>query len=65
MKPMEYLNSYRIEKAKKLLKDDHNKIQDVYERVGYSSSQYFSKVFKKLTGISPWQYQQEKGRERK
>ena len=61
MKPMEYLNKYRIEQAKKLLKSGHNKVQDVYAQVGFSSSQYFSKVFKKITGESPWQYQQKGG----
>lgn len=60
MKPMEYLNTCRIEAAKRLLRDGQSRIQDVYERVGFSTSQYFSTVFKKITGVSPWQYQQRK-----
>lgn len=58
VKPMEYLNKYRIDVAKQLLHSGNYRIQEVYEMVGFTSSQYFSTVFKKYTGISPGQYQQ-------
>jgi len=58
IKPMEYLNKYRIEVAKRLLQSGDYRIQDVYEMVGFTTSQYFSTVFKKYTGISPGQFQQ-------
>ncbi|MDD3278454.1 MAG: response regulator [Lachnospiraceae bacterium] len=64
MKPTEYLNQYRIEKAMELLRENNCRIQDVYEKVGFSSSQHFSKVFKKIAGCSPWQFQRMKRREK-
>jgi len=51
----EYLINYRIEKAKELLSGDTS-IKDVAEKVGYSSSIYFSTVFKDKTGYTPKEY---------
>lgn len=57
----EYLNRYRINKAKEFLEQDKNrKIKDVAEMVGYSTVT-FIRNFKKYEGISPGQYL-EKGR---
>lgn len=53
---MEYLNCYRIKKAKELLAYNDLKVQDVAAMVGYQDIHYFSRVFKKLEGISPSQY---------
>jgi Response regulator containing CheY-like receiver domain and AraC-type DNA-binding domain len=50
---IEYLTSYRIEIAKKLLSEGRNKVYEISEMVGYKSSQYFSQVFRKLTGLNP------------
>ena len=49
------LNRMRIEKAQMLLQQDNMKIKDVAEMVGYSSSGYFIKVFKEVTGFTPGQ----------
>jgi len=50
----EYLNNYRILISKTLLINEKDKmIVEVSDRVGYSSQHYFSKVFKKETGVSP------------
>ncbi len=54
---IEYLNSYRVEKAKQLLKNQDNKIKDIYSEIGFNSSSYFIKVFKLYTGLTPSQYQ--------
>lgn len=55
--PADYIIQLRIEKAKELLSSSSNcKIKDVAAFVGYDDSLYFSKVFKKITGISPRQY---------
>ncbi|MBO9610137.1 MAG: helix-turn-helix transcriptional regulator, partial [Paenibacillaceae bacterium] len=48
-----YINMYRISKAKELLRDVTLKLADIAEMVGYSSENYFSKVFKKYEGFSP------------
>ena len=50
----DYLISIRIEKAKEILEyDDECYIGEVASRVGYEDQYYFSKVFKKYTGITP------------
>lgn len=50
------LNTLRIEKAKKMLADPSLRINDISEALGYNSIQYFSRTFKKLTGITPLDY---------
>ncbi|WP_372632565.1 response regulator [Cohnella sp.] len=54
---IEYLNCYRIEQAKELLTRTHMKSYDVAVQVGFSPEYtYFSKVFKKVTGLNPNEY---------
>lgn len=53
---MEYMQYYRVIKAKSLLADSMYSIGDVGGFVGYDSSAYFSKIFKKWTGITPIEY---------
>ncbi len=53
---VEYLTSYRIERAKKLMESHAYKISEIYSLVGFTSSQYFSYVFKKTEGITPSEY---------
>ena len=53
----EYLNNYRLNMAKKILSENNVKISDIYSKVGFTSSQYFSTAFKKFTGLSPKEYQ--------
>lgn len=52
-----YLSYYRISEACELLKNCRVKVYEVAEKVGYSDTAYFSTLFKKLTGISPSEYQ--------
>lgn len=54
----EYLTSYRIEKAKTLLKDVKVKIYEVAEAVGYNDQHYFTKVFKNFTGMTPKEFKE-------
>lgn len=51
--PVDYLSDYRIDRAKQLLATGEYRVVDVYRTVGFTSSQYFSNVFKKRVGISP------------
>ena len=48
-----YLSEYRVEKAKELLADVAINIKDVSAQVGYRDSNYFAKVFKRVTGETP------------
>lgn len=52
----EYLLRIRIERAAQLLKEDRYKIGDIAGMVGYSTSSYFSVMFKKYAGCSPREY---------
>lgn len=53
----EYINNCRITEAKHLLDEGDLKVYEVAEMLGFESSFYFSKVFKKVEGISPSDYQ--------
>ena len=57
MTVVDYITRYRIEKAKRLLETGQYVIGEIYEKVGFSTSQYFSIVFKRYEKISPGQYQ--------
>lgn len=46
----------RIEKAKELISSTEMKVYEVSEMVGFEDTGYFSRVFKKYTGISPKEY---------
>lgn len=49
----EYLNRYRLEKAKELLKTTHYRAGEIGKKVGYSDTAYFYKQFKKSVGTTP------------
>ncbi|HZH58116.1 MAG TPA: response regulator [Metabacillus sp.] len=51
-----YLTKIRIEKAKELLENPHLKVYEISYKVGYQNEKYFSKVFKKLVGLTPNEY---------
>ena len=53
-----YINEVRIEKAKEIIVQREYKIKEIYERVGFSDQQYFSKTFKKSTGMTVTQYRE-------
>lgn len=52
----DYLAAYRIDKAKKLMRNPNLKVQRIAEMVGFNDVKYFSKVFKKQEGLSPREY---------
>lgn len=51
-----YINNLRVQLAKELLADDSLSIHNIASRVGFTSTSYFSKVFKCSTGMSPGMY---------
>lgn len=53
---MEYVASIKIDEAKKLLNNPLNKIEDIAEYLGYDDPSYFTRVFKKRTGVTPSQF---------
>ncbi len=52
----DYVMKIRIEKAKDLLENQQLKIYEIAYHVGYANEKYFSKVFKKCTGMTPNEY---------
>ena len=54
-----YLLNLRIQCAQKLLRESNLKICQVAEKSGFNDYHYFSKVFKKMTGVSAAQYRKE------
>ena len=53
---IDYLIDERIERAKKLLPDDSYTLSQVAAAVGFNDYNYFSRVFKARSGISPSAY---------
>lgn len=53
---IQYLNTYRIEKACKLLETTQLKIQEIALASGYSTSKYFIQVFKAIMHMTPGEY---------
>jgi two-component system response regulator YesN len=55
---VDYITGVRIAAAKEMLSRDGIRIYEVAEELGFESAFYFSKVFKKVEGISPREYLQ-------
>ncbi|MCR2823494.1 AraC family transcriptional regulator [Lederbergia panacisoli] len=53
---IEYLNNVRVKEAISLLKENHYKVGEVGEKVGFESTTHFGRVFKGITGCSPIKY---------
>jgi AraC-like DNA-binding protein len=55
----EYINQQRVKEAKLLLEQKDMSITDVAFIVGFNDLNYFTRVFKKMTQITPSQYAKE------
>lgn len=53
---VDILNNIRIEEAKKVLTNPKYKIYEIAEIVGFNDVPYFTKLFKKITGITPVEF---------
>lgn len=51
-----YLNEYRVERAKDMLAAGSGSIRDISLACGYTDSTYFSRVFRRITGLTPSEY---------
>lgn len=58
----QYLNQIRIAKAKDLLRYSHLSLSDIAQQTGYGDQSYFTRVFRRITGISPGNYRKKHGR---
>lgn len=54
--PMQYILSKRIYNAEILLQDSSYNVTEIAQIVGYDNPLYFSRIFKKVKGLSPSEY---------
>ena len=54
---LDYINHLRIGRAQEILADPSVKVKDVPQQIGIDNKQYFVKLFKDITGMTPKQYQ--------
>lgn len=54
----QYITDIRLEDAKQLLRNKSYNISEVAAAVGFNDSQYFAKIFKKKTGLTPSMYKE-------
>ena len=60
--PNQYLLSLRIASAQSLLEQTGDTVTEIAAIVGYDNPLYFSRLFKKQTGLSPRQYREKSAR---
>jgi two-component system, response regulator YesN len=53
---VDFVSNVRVSRAKALLEKTDYNIKQIAYQVGYNDANYFSKVFKKITGVSPGSY---------
>lgn len=53
---VEYLTELRVDKSRELLKDTNDSIKEICYKIGYSDPNYYCKIFKKVTGMTPTEY---------
>lgn len=56
----EYVNRLRIERSKTLLTSSRMTISEISSAVGFEDQSYFTRIFKKQTGLSPGKYRESK-----
>jgi AraC-like DNA-binding protein len=56
MSPVEYINLVRVEKACELMKKNQDSMADIAVKVGFQTVSTFNRNFKKIFGVSPYQW---------
>ena len=56
--PLGYLQQVRVETAKRLLEEGSQSFNEITHRIGYEDVSFFRKVFVRMTGLRPKEYQQ-------
>ncbi|HIS07878.1 MAG TPA: helix-turn-helix transcriptional regulator, partial [Candidatus Choladocola avistercoris] len=56
---VEYVTNLRIGRAKEMLSQEECSMKEICAEVGYSDPNYFSRIFKKNTGLTPTEYREE------
>lgn len=58
--PNDFMRNVRLKQAETLLSDSSMPISEVAERVGFSTSRYFSQCFRQMYGVTPSEYREGK-----
>ena len=53
---IDYLTAVRVNKAKEFLEQGQHSVKEICYNVGYSDPNYFSRLFKKVVGLTPTEY---------
>lgn len=61
----DYINKFRMEKAITLITGTEMSFTEIAEKVGFTTSRYFSTAFKQYTGDTPTQYKEKRKQEKK
>lgn len=61
----DYINKFRMEKAITLITGTEMSFTEIAEKVGFTTSRYFSTAFKQYTGETPTQYKEKRKQEKK
>lgn len=56
MKPIEYLNDYRLQIAAQMLRETEKSIEDISAECGFASASFFGKMFKEKYEKTPLQF---------
>lgn len=54
---MEYFNRLKIEAAKQMIRDGNYNFTQIADRLSFNTSQYFTTVFRRVTGMNPSEYE--------
>ena len=56
---VEFLTNVKVDRARILLLENDKKVHEIANQVGFTDTEYFSKIFKNKTGLTPTQYRKE------
>ena len=56
--PLDYLRRLRVEEARRLLADSRLSVKEIAARTGFRDTSHFSKVFRRVDGLSPAHYRE-------
>lgn len=54
---MEYFNKLKIESAKQMIREESYNFTEIADRLSFNTSQYFTTVFRRVTGMTPSEYE--------
>ncbi len=53
---MDYFTRLKIDRAKELIREENYTFTEISEKLGFNTSQYFTTVFKRVSGMTPSEY---------